>query len=597
MALLRKGNKNRSQEATSANEESSRSHAVLQIVVEQKDKTRNTTELVKVGKLSLIDLAGSERASVTQNRGVRLQEGANINRSLLALGNCINALGEKHNKGSYVPYRDSKLTRLLKDSLGGNCRTIMIANISPSSAWIEDTINTLKYANRAKNIKTSLSRNVNEVSHHIAQYTRIIADLRNEIANLKQKLQDGPPKLLVAGATDDPTNEFYRIRNEVISNFEERMQLAKSIAEMDALERNNRIAANTIQVEISRWHSENPNVVSSDTPRSVTKLRKELNTLLQNMEKNSKLRKDFEIKLHKLEAIAITLKQGLQDMAVTKEMRELLQYMYRMHVLELENLEVQAVASDTESAIKEKDTEINKLKLQLILRDKIINNQKVILLQHGISNVDSDSPSLLQFEATTPSKQLDIPIIRTPLQNQLMDPHARKSTNSLELPQILALREVGHHSDPSKRSKIVFRPKLEHTSLTPERKPSKIALIRPKPVEDLVEAHASKLPKLAKQLPIIQLLKRHSNALPNIKSPALENSPHVPELRIEPQQQLFSKSTRGQKLKQFAKNQLQHRKIAIPNPDTPTKRPFSDEARNKGYLAEKENLAQNRRPF
>jgi kinesin family member 18/19 len=78
---------------------------------------------IKVGKLSLVDLAGSERAANTKNTGVRLVEGANINRSLLALGNCINALGEKGNKGNFVPYRDSKLTRLLKDSLGGNCRT------------------------------------------------------------------------------------------------------------------------------------------------------------------------------------------------------------------------------------------------------------------------------------------------------------------------------------------------------------------------------------------------------------------------------------------------------------------------------------------
>lgn len=79
--------------------------------------------------------------------------GANINRSLLALGNCINALGDPSKKANHVPYRDSKLTRLLKDSLGGNCRTVMIANISPSSMHYEDTLNTLKYANRAKEIK------------------------------------------------------------------------------------------------------------------------------------------------------------------------------------------------------------------------------------------------------------------------------------------------------------------------------------------------------------------------------------------------------------------------------------------------------------
>lgn len=99
-----------------------------------RSKTKNTEFENLVGKLSLIDLAGSERGTVTENRGIRLREGAKINRSLLALANCINALGDKAKKGFFVPYRDSKLTRLLKDSLGGNCKTVMIANISPSSS-------------------------------------------------------------------------------------------------------------------------------------------------------------------------------------------------------------------------------------------------------------------------------------------------------------------------------------------------------------------------------------------------------------------------------------------------------------------------------
>ena len=116
MQLLKKGNKNRTQEATNANETSSRSHAILQVQVEYKDKVTGLEAEINIGKLSLIDLAGSERASATQNRGIRLIEGANINRSLLTLGNCINALCEANEKGTkpYIPYRDSKLTRLLK---------------------------------------------------------------------------------------------------------------------------------------------------------------------------------------------------------------------------------------------------------------------------------------------------------------------------------------------------------------------------------------------------------------------------------------------------------------------------------------------------
>lgn len=150
MNLLLQGNKRRTTEATNANQTSSRSHAVFQISVSSKEKTKGTNVEVLSGKLSLIDLAGSERGSVTENRGIRLMEGAKINRSLLSLANCINALGDKAKKGFFVPYRDSKLTRMLKDSLGGNCKTVMITTISPASNQYEETVNTLKYASRAK---------------------------------------------------------------------------------------------------------------------------------------------------------------------------------------------------------------------------------------------------------------------------------------------------------------------------------------------------------------------------------------------------------------------------------------------------------------
>ena len=106
--------------------------------VRQKPRTAGLSTQVKVAKISLIDLAGSERATMTTNRGMRLREGANINRSLLALGNCINALADRNTENkrtTYVPYRDSKLTRLLKDSLGGNCFTVMVANIRSASVY------------------------------------------------------------------------------------------------------------------------------------------------------------------------------------------------------------------------------------------------------------------------------------------------------------------------------------------------------------------------------------------------------------------------------------------------------------------------------
>ena len=105
--------------------------------------------------LSLIDLAGSERAASTGNRGIRMVEGANINKSLLALGNCINMLYEnsKKSKRGHIPFRDSKLTRLLKDSLGGNSKTLMICTLNPHISAIRETLSTIKFAQRAKMIR------------------------------------------------------------------------------------------------------------------------------------------------------------------------------------------------------------------------------------------------------------------------------------------------------------------------------------------------------------------------------------------------------------------------------------------------------------
>ncbi|XP_076471380.1 kinesin-like protein KIF18A [Babylonia areolata] len=191
--MLHFGNKNRTQHPTDANAESSRSHAVFQVFVRQRERTANISAQVKVAKMCLVDLAGSERATLTKNQGARFREGANINRSLLALGNVINSLADHKYKG-HIPYRDSKLTRLLKDSLGGNCRTIMIAAVSPSDLSYEETYNTLKYADRAKSIRLNMKKNVVSVDFHISQYPKIVNELRREIAELKTKLQhcEGP---------------------------------------------------------------------------------------------------------------------------------------------------------------------------------------------------------------------------------------------------------------------------------------------------------------------------------------------------------------------------------------------------------------------
>ncbi|OZJ04833.1 hypothetical protein BZG36_02322, partial [Bifiguratus adelaidae] len=190
MNLIFLGNANRTMSPTEANAVSSRSHAVLQINIRQRPRTADVQTDYTLATLSLIDLAGSERAAASRNRGDRMLEGANINRSLLALGNCINALCDVTKREQHIPYRDSKLTRLLKFSLGGNCKTVMIVCVSPSSLHYEETHNTLKYANRAKNIKTKVKQNLVSVDRHVTKYVDAISSLREEVKELKQKLKD-----------------------------------------------------------------------------------------------------------------------------------------------------------------------------------------------------------------------------------------------------------------------------------------------------------------------------------------------------------------------------------------------------------------------
>ncbi|XP_063156611.1 kinesin-like protein KIF18B [Candoia aspera] len=189
LEMLRQGNLNRTQHPTDINATSSRSHAIFQICVKQQDRVVGMHQDQLVAKMSLVDLAGSERASAANTKGERLREGANINRSLLALINVINGLADAKSKKPHIPYRDSKLTRLLKDSIGGNCRTIMIAAISPSTLSYEDTYNTLKYANRAKEIKLLIKPNVVSLNHSSSQYAAICEQLKAEVADLRGRLR------------------------------------------------------------------------------------------------------------------------------------------------------------------------------------------------------------------------------------------------------------------------------------------------------------------------------------------------------------------------------------------------------------------------
>ncbi|XP_059741287.1 kinesin-like protein KIF1A isoform X19 [Bos indicus] len=189
--LMDSGNKARTVAATNMNETSSRSHAVFNIIFTQKRhdaETNITTE--KVSKVSLVDLAGSERADSTGAKGTRLKEGANINKSLTTLGKVISALAEmdsgpnknkKKKKTDFIPYRDSVLTWLLRENLGGNSRTAMVAALSPADINYDETLSTLRYADRAKQIRCNAV--INEDPNN-----KLIRELKDEVTRLRDLL-------------------------------------------------------------------------------------------------------------------------------------------------------------------------------------------------------------------------------------------------------------------------------------------------------------------------------------------------------------------------------------------------------------------------
>ncbi|KAL5705377.1 Kinesin-like protein KIN-4C [Ranunculus cassubicifolius] len=212
-SYLSRGSLCRATGSTNMNSQSSRSHAIFTITMEQKKSSRGHStlgEIDEVGdeilcaKLHLVDLAGSERAKRTGADGLRLKEGIHINRGLLALGNVISALGDekKRKEGGHVPYRDSKLTRLLQDSLGGNSKTVMIACVSPADSNAEETLNTLKYANRARNIQNKAVINRDPMTAQMQK-------MRNQLEQLQAEL------LYFRGEGGTPFEELQILKHKI----------------------------------------------------------------------------------------------------------------------------------------------------------------------------------------------------------------------------------------------------------------------------------------------------------------------------------------------------------------------------------------------
>ncbi|XP_019492965.1 PREDICTED: kinesin-like protein KIF19 [Hipposideros armiger] len=398
---------------------SSRSHAVLQVTVRQQSRGSDLAEEVRVGRLFMVDLAGSEQASQTQNRGKRMQEGAHINRSLLALGNCINALSEKGSRAQYVNFRDSKLTRLLKDALGGNSRTVMIAHISPASTSFEESRTTLLYADRAKSIKTRVKRNLLTVSYHITQYTDVISGLRREIERLKSKLErreqqkesepgvrDTQVTVSTQDTEEDSRLQMNKIRAQLVGAFKEQLEMRRSLVELENASTELHVDASRHLLAIADWerekthhHTQNrtpgrgeEQVVAgadggtgkSAESHEVALAREEVNMLLAEQQKTMALKAGLEQRLAGARRKASQLEDLLPRQAISEDQREVLRLLCRTHELELEKTELQASSLRQEHLLGQKDLVIQRYQQHRLLCEHIIQAQRQLIQDGGI---------------------------------------------------------------------------------------------------------------------------------------------------------------------------------------------------------------------
>lgn len=336
MNVMNMGNKNRTTGFTNMNEHSSRSHAVFVIKIEMCEVDSST---IKVGVLNLVDLAGSERQSKTGATAERLKEASKINRALSSLGNVISALAEK---SPHVPYRDSKLTRLLQDSLGGNSKTIMVSCIGPSEYNYNETLTTLRYANRAKTIQNKPVMNEDPQDTKLREYQEEIARLKKLICERQSKEKPVTRRKKSARVRkmeeESPIDEEESIENGI----NEHSIQALDEAQNEALERERELAselANKLAELENQLIRGGKNILDTYTERQIELEKKkseiaerkkreiEMQQQLELQEESTmeiretftSLQQEVELKTRKLKkcyAKCISLKQEIQD---TKE--------------------------------------------------------------------------------------------------------------------------------------------------------------------------------------------------------------------------------------------------------------------------------------
>ncbi|XP_050298947.1 kinesin-like protein KIF19 [Anthonomus grandis grandis] len=421
MQLLHKGNKARTVEPTAMNQTSSRSHALLSVTVRhttpvnQKDHLRMR---IKQGRLFMIDLAGSERANKTKNRGKRLQEGAHINRSLLALGNCINALA---GGARYVNYRDSKLTRLLKEALSGNCKTVMIAHVSPSANQKDESRNTLIYADRANNISTKVERNILDVSYQVTQYQTVVNELRAEISRLQTKMKEERPRSADINKLDaeQRSAEVRSLREQIVDTFKTQMKLRRKLMEIDAHLLGLGMEAERQHLLISHWESRNNKLYKNNFSGSRAKTQQtirrrrlgtadgfrsagnednassdmedaeeetavqqawgELADIEREQDRWTELRGHIELKLEACRQRGVRLEDKLPSLLSSDDEREILALICRVHELEADKMALQSERLVRQHELKRRDLLILRYDRQRQLCEEIITRQRQLI--------------------------------------------------------------------------------------------------------------------------------------------------------------------------------------------------------------------------
>ncbi|XP_075687537.1 kinesin-like protein KIF19 [Rhinoderma darwinii] len=442
MLLLKKGNRHRTQEPTAANTTSSRSHAVLQVTVKRRSKSQNVHDELRIGKLFMIDLAGSERAAQTQNRGQRMKEGAHINRSLLALGNCITALSERGGSHAHhINYRDSKLTRLLKDALGGNSRTVMIVHISPAAAAFEESRTTLIYASRAKNIKTRVKRNYESVTQHITHYGGLISILHHEIHQLKSSIKEHERELKElkdmglkirnrrgdGNQNDLSDQEHINLEEQVINTFQEHMRVRRGLLQLNNAHMEMRIDVIRHLATIADWEQEiarcstrpRKDKVTEDIvidaedeedeeeadvvePTEVRMAREEINILLAEQKKTASMMTELEEQWSRAKMKTSQLEKMIPEQ-LRGDQREVFSLLHKLHELQVWNTELRAKgACKDNSLLYQKDFVILSYQQYRSLCEKIIHLQKALIEDDKVHG-----PELLEKLHRSYSKEME----------------------------------------------------------------------------------------------------------------------------------------------------------------------------------------------